>query len=176
MTMAILALDSATAAGEERFKLGMRRLAGAVCVITTAGAGGERNGLTATAVTSVTASPPTLLCCINKSASAFDTIRETSRFVVNVVAAADRAIAARFAGGESGEPRFAGGRWSRLETGAPVLETALAAFDCRVSEIAEIGSHGIVFGEVSAVQLAADDAAALLYRQGCFGSFTALPL
>ena len=39
------------------FKAGMRRLAGHVCVITTAAGDGSRHGLTATAVASVTVSP-----------------------------------------------------------------------------------------------------------------------
>ncbi|MBV8805987.1 MAG: flavin reductase, partial [Sinobacteraceae bacterium] len=46
-----------------QFKAGMRRLAAAVCLITSTTSAGEKVGLTATAVCSVSAEPPTLLCC-----------------------------------------------------------------------------------------------------------------
>lgn len=155
----------------ELFKAGMRRLAGSVCVITTLGLDGTRNGLTATAVTSVTISPPTLLCCINKSASAFEAVKESRRFVVNVMTEPEHGIASRFAGGDNGESRFVSGSWLTLETGAPVLESALVAFDCRVSDIAEVGSHGVFFGEVQAVHLPECATRPLLYLQGAYGRF-----
>ena len=47
----------------------MARLAAAVNIITTDGPSG-RAGFTATAVCSVTDEPPTLLVCLNRSASA----------------------------------------------------------------------------------------------------------
>lgn len=158
----------------ETFRTAMRRLTGAVCVITTRGVDGVRNGLTATAVSSVTISPPTLLCCINKSASAFSAVRTSLRFAVNVLGAPDHGIASRFAGGESGEARFMAGAWMTLKTGTPVLESALVAFDCRVSDITEIGSHGIFFGEVQAVYQRETAVSPLLYLQGSFGTFAEL--
>ena len=153
-------------------KAGMRRLAGHVCVITTAAGDGGRNGLTATAVASVTVSPPTLLCCINRTASAFETVKDTGRFVINVMSETEREIANRFAGGDSGEARFTSGHWLTLATGAPVLASALVAFDCRVSDIAEIGSHGVFFGEVQAIHLSDGIDRPLLYLQGAYGSFS----
>ncbi len=158
----------------EAFRAGMRRLTGAVCVITTKGLDGARNGLTATAVSSVTIAPPTLLCCINKSASAFEALRGSGRFAVNVLGAPDHGIASRFAGGENGEARFISAAWMTLKTGTPVLESALVAFDCRVSGITEIGSHGIFFGEVQAVYQPETALGPLLYRQGSFGTFAEL--
>lgn len=54
------------------FRDAMSSLAAAVNVITTDGPGG-RAGFTATAVCSVTDQPPTLLVCINRSASVYET-------------------------------------------------------------------------------------------------------
>jgi flavin reductase (DIM6/NTAB) family NADH-FMN oxidoreductase RutF len=156
------------------FKAGMRRLAGHVCVISTAARDGSRNGLTATAVASVTVAPPTLLCCINRTASAFDTVKDAGRFVVNVMPESEREIATRFAGGDSGEARFITGDWITLATGAPALASALVAFDCKVSDIAEIGSHGVFFGEVQAVHLSDGLEGPLLYLQGSYGGFAEL--
>ena len=50
------------------FRKAMRRLTSAVTVITTAHED-RRYGMTATAVTSVSADPPSLLICVNRSAS-----------------------------------------------------------------------------------------------------------
>ena len=51
-----------------QFRIGMRTLAGAVNIITSS-QGGRRYGMTATAVCSATAEPPTVLVCINKIAT-----------------------------------------------------------------------------------------------------------
>ena len=48
----------------DAFKAGMRKLALGVALITSA-TPGRRFGLIATAVSSVSASPPTLLVCVN---------------------------------------------------------------------------------------------------------------
>ena len=44
------------------------------------------------------------------------------------------------------------GRWSTLVTGSPVLEGAIAAFDCKVVERLERGTHSVIFCEVQAVR------------------------
>ena len=57
------------------FKKGMRHLAASVTLITTRHRD-LRGGLTATAVCSVSAEPPQILVCVNKTASAHDPIGE----------------------------------------------------------------------------------------------------
>jgi flavin reductase len=46
------------------------------------------------------------------------------------------------------DERFAAGAWGELTTGAPVLEGALAAFDCRIVARHAVGSHDVLFCEV----------------------------
>ena len=58
-------------ADPEDFKEGMRQLAAGVTIVTTA-VGERRNGLTATAVCSLSAEPPMLLACVNREAGAHD--------------------------------------------------------------------------------------------------------
>jgi len=156
------------------FKAGMRCLAGHVCVITTRAPDGNRSGMTATAVCSVSASPPTLLCCINRQNSSYRAIRDAGVLAVNVLAMGDRELADRFASGMSGEARFGMGLWSELHTGAPVLESALASFDCRIEQAVDVGTHGILFGGIVAVRVRETDAKPLLYAHGQYGGFAAL--
>lgn len=122
-----------------------------VCVIATEHEG-QRYGLTATAVSSVTADPPRLLVCVNKSGQTHEKILAAGRFCVNVLAEDQDAVAMVFAGmGGKDIDRFATGDWGRLQTGAPVLAGASAVFDCRLGETLGQSTHSIFFGDVVAV-------------------------
>jgi len=151
------------------FKKGMRHLAASVTLITTRHQD-QRGGLTATAVCSVSADPPQLLVCVNKSASAHDSIGEAGFFCVNILSPGHRKIAERFAGmdGVEGDERFHDmGEWSSLSTGAPVLKGCPVSFDCRLVTKVAAGTHTVYIGEI--VDLTLDPTAhALLYADGNF--------
>ena len=153
------------------FKTVMRQVAGAVSVIT-AQHGGIRAGLTATSLTALSAEPPTVLICVNRSASAWPVIESAGHFAINLLAASQRPIADRFAGrgGERGEARFAEARWTRLATGAPVLVSALATIDCATEEVIERHSHAVLIGRVKAIHTTGSENA-LLYWRGLYGRF-----
>ena len=68
-----------------------------VCVITTQ-MGGERFGLTATAVSSICAEPPRLLVCVNKSGLTHHKIVAAGRFGVNVLGDDQEKVGKAFAG------------------------------------------------------------------------------
>ncbi|HSW25871.1 MAG TPA: flavin reductase family protein [Burkholderiaceae bacterium] len=158
---------------EQQFKAGMRHLAGAVNVITSTALDGERSGMTATAVCSVCASPPTLLVCVNAQNRSHKAIQESGAFAVNLLALRDQGIASAFASGRPSHEKFEHGRWSTLETGAPVLGSALVAFDCRVRTTLTMGTHEVVFGEIVAMRLHEAQLPPLLFTHGAFGSFEA---
>lgn len=121
-----------------------------VCVITTE-LGGERFGLTATAVSSVSAEPPRLLVCINKSGMTHNKVLAAGRFCVNVLAEEQDKVAMVFAGmGGSSSDRFETGEWTTLKTGSPVLVGAAAAFDCTLGETCDQSTHSVLFGDVVA--------------------------
>ena len=152
----------------ELYKTGMRRLAAGVTIITTL-ADGQRRGLTATAVCSVSATPPTLLCCVNRQGSAHDAIVSSGLFAINVLTADDHALAERFSGAEIGEARFSTGDWDVLQTGAPILKSALVGFDCRVIQTFDGSTHSIFLGEVVAQRIGVGEP--LCYLGGSYGSF-----
>jgi flavin reductase (DIM6/NTAB) family NADH-FMN oxidoreductase RutF len=158
-----------TSVTPEAFIQGMRQLAAGVTVVTTAGPDG-RAGLTATSVCSVSAEPPQLLVCINRRADAHDVLCGSGAFVINLLSSAQQDVAEAFSGtgGLSGEARFKRGRWTRLVTGAPVLEPCLAAFDCRVVQMIPAATHTIFVGQVEAVR-AQPELAPLVYVEGDFG-------
>ena len=104
----------------EQFKAGMRTLAGAVNIVTSTHAG-HRYGMTATAVCSAAAEPPTVLACINRLATTHGAVAKSKVFCVNVLRAEDWELSTSFSGAHSGEGRFHSRDWTRLATGSPVL-------------------------------------------------------
>jgi flavin reductase len=136
------------------FREAMSRLGAAVHVVTTAGSAGK-SGFTATAVCSVTDQPAMLLVCLNRRSNSAPVLAQNGVFCVNTLGAGEEKLANLFAGrsGVHLAERFAVGEWLTLKTGAPVLATAVVAFDCRTVEIKAVASHNVVFGAVEAVRL-----------------------
>lgn len=159
--------------GLDDFLAGMRRLASAVTVVATA-KGSLRGGLTASAVTSLTAEPPTLLACVNRDAGSHPLLLEVGRFSVNVLGRDQEDVAGAFAGfgGLEGAERFDVGTWADGVLGLPVLEGALASFECVVDEVVVRSSHDVLIGTIEAVHLPEVAADPLLYLDRSFGGFT----
>ncbi len=143
---ATLAVDPA------RFKEAMSRIAAAVHIVTTDGPAGL-GGITATSVASITAEPPMMLFCINKTSSSYERMVENKVFCINALAPCHEALSNIFAGrtDERLDARFESGEWRKLATGAPALAGAVAAFDCRLVETKEVTTHVIIIGAVEAV-------------------------
>ena len=144
----------------------MRHQAGAVAIVATLSEG-SRAGLTATAFSSLSDQPPTLLVCVQRKVGAHDLIARSRCFSVNILAADQQDVAVRFSGnsGVHGAQRFEGHGWSRLRTGAPVLEHALAVFDCELVESHGFSTHTIFIGRV-VDGATRPDAEPLLYFRG----------
>lgn len=153
----------------DAFRAVMRNVAGAVSIVT-ASHDGQRAGLTATSLTALSAEPPTVIVCVNRSASAWPVIEAAGHFAINVLAARHQPIADRFAGrgGFKGEARFGEGEWGPLVTGAPTLDGALAVLDCETEEALERYSHTILIGRIKAIRQATEEGA-LLYWRGVYG-------
>lgn len=134
------------------FRNAMARLGGAVSVITTDGPDG-RFGFTASAVCSVTDSPPTLLVCMNRASTSNVHFKNNGVLCVNVLSADLQDISGVFSNRElNSEERFAATAWSTLESGSPVLEHALVNFDCRIAQVHEVGSHSIFYCEIMEIK------------------------
>jgi flavin reductase len=153
--------DAAPSLDRQQFRDAMSSLAAAVNVITSDGPHG-RAGFTATAVCSVTDQPPTLLVCINRSASVYELFTGNGTLCVNTLGHGQQALSNAFGGKTSQAERFAQGEWTTGVTGAPVLTGASLAFECRVSSHVSVGTHDILFCEVQRIHQQ-NDASALVY-------------
>ncbi|CAI1782159.1 FMN reductase (NADH) RutF [Serratia entomophila] len=135
---------------KQDFRDAMARLGAAVNIITTDGPAG-RAGFTASAVCSVTDTPPTLLVCLNRSASVYAMFKQNQTLCVNTLAAEHESLSNLFGGKTPMDLRFSAARWSTLATGSPLLHGALASFDCRIEQIVSVGTHDILFCRVVAL-------------------------
>jgi flavin reductase len=138
------------------FRSAMSRLSAAVSVIATDGEAG-RYGMTASAVCSVSDDPPMILICVNRNARANVIFKANGRLSVNILAADQADISARFASSalsvaeRFGEPSD----WLTRDTGALLLKDTLASLDCSVESVSEIATHSVFFCKVERVELGA---------------------
>ena len=124
----------------------MRRFATGVTIVTTRN-GEVIHGFTVNAFASVTAEPPTVLVCVNRTARAHPIIAESGGFCVNILALEQRGLAETFQGGEPHE-RFNGVAHRAGPSGSPIIDGVLAYVDCRVEEEISAGTHTIFIGRV----------------------------
>jgi len=143
---------------EDEFRRAMGRFAGAVTAITTQDADGPV-GLIATAVCSLSAQPPSLLVCVNRSASAHDAIVRNGAFAVNLLHPDQREVVDSFTRCK-GSARFQGAGW-RYDTGVPMLDDAIVSMRCELKEALDGFSHSIMIGMIQEIRFSDD------HGQGC---------
>ncbi len=137
----------------DQFRAGMSRL-GSACTIITSATPLGRAGLTATAVCSVSVTPPRLLVCVNRNTHAHAIIDTSQTLAVNVLSAEQEPLARRFAGmtsGVNGEDKFLEGTWMTGAQGTPLLAGALVTFECRVQSASIHGTHTVFMCDVTHV-------------------------
>lgn len=150
----------------DEFKLAMRQVVSSVAVVT-AKYKGLCNGLTATAICSVSADPPTMLVCVGGKAAANELIEQSGAFAINYLSEDQHLHARAFSSPSlNSERRFLDGNWKSMVTGAPVLQDAVASFDCLIESRISHGTHNIYIGRIVAIKSLAQSI--LLYRDGSF--------
>lgn len=159
-----------TTCDSELFRRTIGHFASGVTVITTRH-GGRDYGMTASAVTSLSLTPPMLVVCINNRAPTHDAISSSDSFVVNVLARDQQPVAHQFA--RPALDKFAGIAVEPGELDLPLIGGCLANFECRVTDRATGGTHTIFLAEVLAA-VAYPQREPLLYYRGRFGRI-ALP-
>ena len=139
------------------------RLSYGVYVVGVA-AGDRRDGFTAAWVMQASFDPLLLALSINSSNASYELLHAGGGFTVNVLKQGQLELARRF-GTRSGrnEDKLAGIRWRPGRTGAPILEQALAYFDCELVGRHRAGDHELVLGRVVDGKIFEPGAAPLTY-------------
>jgi flavin reductase (DIM6/NTAB) family NADH-FMN oxidoreductase RutF len=134
------------------FRAAMRRIAATVTIVT-ADDGERHHGMTATAVTSLSMEPPSLLVCVNQKAFLHDMLLRAANFCVNVLHQDHAELSAAFSGAVPHEKRFDVGTWARSGEGLHYLTDAQAVLFCRKAKAIPYGTHTVFFGEVTHVEV-----------------------
>ncbi|MBS4083896.1 MAG: flavin reductase family protein [Rhizobiales bacterium] len=152
----------------DMFKQSMRFLAGGVCILATNN-DGDWNGLTITAVCSLTIDPPSLVACVNRNTGTHGIMCRTKRVSINVLSYDQTDIAELFSSSAvRGPQRFDKDKWTEMASGVPVLLGALAVMDCEVVQQTSVGQHSVFFCEVKNVVLQPDRGALVHFNQKFF--------
>ena len=151
-----------------QFREAMRAFVGN-CSIITVGDGDRASGLVVTSAISLSAEPPLLLACVNRSSSSHPLLEEYGRFGWSSLGAAHQAVAERFSGfgGVQGAARYDGADWETAVTGARLLKGAPVAFDCTVESIDDREDYAVVIGRVVAIRQT-EGAGGLVWWRGGF--------
>ena len=129
--------------------------------IVTIKAGEDVHGMTVSAFASVSPTPPLILVCIDHRGYGHELLeREGAVFAVNILGKGQEELSNTFA---FKDDRFSIGNWTTAETGAPVLEDAVAWLDCKIFNRHVAGTHTIYVGEVQACKVVEDNGEPLVY-------------
>lgn len=164
-------LDSdAIAAATMREALG--HFATGVTVITSRGPDGAPVGTTASAVSSLSLSPPLLLVCLERVSQTLAAIRDHGAFAVNVLAEDQGTLSANFARrGDAASWEEVGHRHGL--TGCPCLDDVLVVLECRLERCLDGGDHEIVVGRLVSVERKLEHLGPLLHFRGNYASLGA---
>jgi flavin reductase len=150
----------------QAFREAMRRVASTVNVITIC-LRGEPMGITATAMSSLSLDPPSLLVCINRGAAMHSSMEDVTHFRINVLHRDQEEVAHNFADRSRRLLGFASG-WQIDCERPPHLADAQAAILCRRIDHHRFGTHSIFIGLVEEVKVR-EDVDPLIYLNGKYG-------
>jgi len=132
-------------------KLALRRLASAVSVVTCRD-GGCNYAMTATAVSAISMEPPSMLVCVNRSATFHRALERADAFAINILGRTHVDISQSCGGGASQESRFTIGNWD-THAAAPVLTDAQAAVICVKDRELGYGTHTVFMGRIISISM-----------------------
>jgi flavin reductase len=157
-----------TPAGTHDFVRAISCAATPVTIVTT-NADGARWGQTVSAVSRVSDDPAVLGVCINRRSPINAAIRASGAFNVSLLRPEHHSAADRFAGRpHAGRPAFTfiDDEWQTGVNGLPVFVDSVAAFECVLHSVTDVGSHHLYLGGVRHV--AHTDAEPLLHLRGTY--------
>jgi flavin reductase (DIM6/NTAB) family NADH-FMN oxidoreductase RutF len=161
---------SAAAALEDdigaQFRATMRKFPATVTIVTACD-GRRDHGMTVTAVTSVSMTPPSLMVCLNNRTLLHEMLLTQADFAVNVLSHTHPEISDAFSGKVDPQQRFATGGWQRDAAGMMVLPSAHANVVCRRMAAVPYGTHTIFVGQVTRAHVD-DQTRPLLYAESSY--------
>jgi flavin reductase (DIM6/NTAB) family NADH-FMN oxidoreductase RutF len=135
-------------------KTGLRMIPYGIYVLTADDGKGNVGAATVNWVTQGSVAPPLVVVGVKADSGAHTVVKGTGRFALNMLGKDQKGLAFTFfkpAKLEDG--KLSGQGFHRGANGTPILDAAIAAVECSVREIVELGDHHIVVGEVTEAHL-----------------------
>jgi flavin reductase len=153
----------------------LRRIFGSFATgvtIVTCRVGDRKHGITVNSFTSLSLDPPLVLICIDRRAIAWEMIPQAGSFAVNILSEHQRALCDYFAKRLAADPdnEFADIPHESGLSGAPIVDGAIAVFECRLTQSYPGGDHDIYVGEILLARVLSDERPLIFHR----GRFPAL--
>lgn len=157
-----MSTDTLSFVDPSTFRAALGRFASGITVITACDHDGRDVGMTVSAFSSLSLTPPLILVCIDHAASVGPVLERCETFAVNILGGDQEAVSRRFSAKDV--DRFAGTAVRRGVHGVALIEGALAHLECRVQSRYREGDHTILIGAVE--EAAVRDGEPLLYFRG----------
>lgn len=154
--------DDTSAFDLRDFRSALGQFATGVTVVTTVAADGRKVGMTANSFTSVSMEPPLVLWCPSKRAPSLGDFEDATHFAINILASEQHVLSRQFA--TPATDKFAGTETTEGIAGVPLLDGAVATFQCRTVSRHDAGDHVIYVGEVESYNH--DGGAPLVFHAG----------
>ncbi|UOT07336.1 flavin reductase [Rhodococcus opacus] len=169
-------IETARAAEQAQFdprdlRRALGQYATGVTVITARAPDGRKIGVTANSFTSVSMDPPLVSWCPASKAPSLPDLTAATHFAVNVLAANQHDLSRQFS--TPAEDKFAGVATTEGIAGVPLIDDAIAHFQCRTVQRVEAGDHIIFLGEIE--QYDADPGEPLVFHSGSYRLVTKHP-
>lgn len=146
-----------------QFRDVLRRFTSSVCIVTV-GREHNFNGMTATAVCSVSASPPSMLVAVNQDNRSHALIEQIGAFAINLLSSGQKSLATHFASRPADPFAAVDYRLGALQL--PIIRGCAAYLECVVDARLISGTHSIFIGRV--IGSGASERHPLCYRNGDF--------
>ncbi len=122
------------------------------------------SGITVSSFTSLSLEPALVLICVDRRSATHDVLSKAGAFVVNILAEDGERLSRLFASPD--RKQFSKVDYHVGVVGAPVLNDALAAVECRLYSQLPGGDHTIFVGEVVAAEVQRETTPLLYFRSG----------
>ena len=134
---------------EEAKKAALRMIPYGLYILTAEGKDGSVAAATVNWVTQTSFSPPLVVIGVKNDSGAHGIIKESGAFAINVLGKGQQGAAFNFFKSHEREGDSIGGEaFEKGTTGAPLLLSTPAWFECKLTDTIEKGDHSIFVGEV----------------------------
>lgn len=144
-----------------------------VAVITTV-LSGKPVGMTVNSFAAVSLDPALILWSVQNSSSRVEVFAQATHFAVNVLSVDQLDISRAVASPDAATSAFETFEWSEGARGVPLIEGAIARFECSTDQVLPGGDHQIILGRVDKVS--EREGESLLFVQGSYARTEAFPV